>query len=156
MRAEDRFHYWAVYARKERPNETERVEQHLSYAGRYKGTDTFGAMGPWLVTSDEITNPDDLAVHCKVAGETVAEDSTRYYNYKVAEVVSFISQFHTLHPGDVVSFGTAFKPAVNRKSIHHANFQTVSGPVEITIDGLGTQRNPVVIESQELGAWRLN
>ena len=156
MRAEDRFHYWAVYARKDRPNETERVEQHLSYAGRYKGTDTFGAMGPWLVTSDEIINPDDLAVHCKVAGETVAEDSTRYYNYKVAEVVSFISQFHTLHPGDVVSFGTAFKPAVNRKSIHHANFQTVSGPVEITIDGLGTQRNPVVIESQELGAWRLN
>ena len=156
MRAEDRFHYWAVYARKDRPNETERVEQHLSYAGRYKGTDTFGAMGPWLVTSDEIINPDDLAVHCKVAGETVAEDSTRYYNYKVAEVVSFISQFHTLHPGDVVSFGTAFKPAVNRKSIHHANFQTVSGPVEITIDGLGTQRNPVVVESQELGAWRLN
>jgi 2,4-didehydro-3-deoxy-L-rhamnonate hydrolase len=156
MRAEDRFHYWAVYARKDRPNETERVEQHLSYAGRYKGTDTFGAMGPWLVTSDEIISPDDLAVHCKVAGETVAEDSTRYYNYKVAEVVSFISQFHTLHPGDVVSFGTAFKPAVNRKSIHHANFQTVSGPVEITIDGLGTQRNPVVIESQELGAWRLN
>ncbi len=156
MRAEDRFHYWAVYARKDRPNETERVEQHLSYAGRYKGTDTFGAMGPWLVTSDEIMNPDDLAVHCKVAAETVAEDSTRYYNYKVAEVVSFISQFHTLHPGDVVSFGTAFKPAVNRKSIHHANFQTVSGPVEITIDGLGTQRNPVVIESQELGAWRLN
>ena len=40
----------------------------------------------------------------------IAEDSTRYYNYKVAEVVSFISQFHTLHPGDVVSLGTAFKP----------------------------------------------
>jgi 2-keto-4-pentenoate hydratase/2-oxohepta-3-ene-1,7-dioic acid hydratase in catechol pathway len=95
-------------------------------------------------------------VYCKVAGETVAEDSTRYYNFKVAEVVSFISQFHTLHPGDVVSFGTAFKPAVNRKSIHHANFQTGRGPVEITIDGLGTQVNPVVVETQELGAWRLN
>jgi 2-keto-4-pentenoate hydratase/2-oxohepta-3-ene-1,7-dioic acid hydratase in catechol pathway len=113
-------------------------------------------MGPWIVTSDEITNPDDLSVHCKVAGETVAEDSTRYYNFKVAEVVSFISQFHTLHPGDVVSFGTAFKPAVNRKSIHHANFQAGRGPVEITIDGLGTQVNPVVVETQELGAWRLN
>jgi 2,4-didehydro-3-deoxy-L-rhamnonate hydrolase len=156
MRAEDRFHYWAVYAKKDNPNETERVEQHLSYAGRYKGTDTFGAMGPWLVTSDEITNPDDLNVRCSVAGETVAEDSTRYYNYKVAEVVSFISHFHTLHPGDVVSFGTAFKPAVGRKSIHHANFQAGRGPVEITIDGLGTQVNPVVIENQELGEWRLN
>ena len=98
MRAEDRFHYWAVYAKKDDPSQTERVEQHLSYAGRYKGTDTFGAMGPWLVTKDEIANPDDLAVTCKVGGELIAEDSTRYYNYKVAEVVSFISQFHTLCP----------------------------------------------------------
>jgi 2,4-didehydro-3-deoxy-L-rhamnonate hydrolase len=155
MRAEDRFHYWAVYAKKSNPNETERVEQHLSYAGRYKGTDTFGAMGPWLVTKDEIANPDDLRVQCKVGGEIVADDSTRYYNYKVAEVVSFISQFHTLHPGDVVSLGTAFKPAQNRKSIHHANFQSVSGPVEVAIDGLGVQQNPVIVEEREIGEWRL-
>jgi 2-keto-4-pentenoate hydratase/2-oxohepta-3-ene-1,7-dioic acid hydratase in catechol pathway len=155
MRAEDRFHYWAVYAKKDNPDETERVEQHLSYAGRYKGTDTFGAMGPWLVTADEITNPDDLTVRCSVGGEVVADDSTRYYNYKVAEVVSFISYFHTLHPGDVVSFGTAFKPAGNRKSIHHANFQTVRGPVQISIEGLGTQQNHVIVEEQGLGAWRL-
>jgi len=155
MRSEDRFHYWAVYGKKNNPNETERVEQHLSYAGRYKGTDTFGVMGPWLVTKDEIANPDDLNVQCTVAGDTVAEDSTRYYNYKVAEVVSFISQFHTLHPGDVVSFGTAFKPAANRKSIHHANFQTVPGPVEISIEGLCTQMNPVIVEDKEIGEWRL-
>jgi 2-keto-4-pentenoate hydratase/2-oxohepta-3-ene-1,7-dioic acid hydratase in catechol pathway len=155
MRAEDRFHYWAVYAKEDNPEETERVEQHLSYAGRYKGTDTFGAMGPWLVTKDEIANPDDLTVQCKVGGELIAEDSTCYYNFKVAEVVSFISQFHTLYPGDIVSLGTAFKPGATRKSIHHANFQTVAGPVEITIEGLGTQENPVVIEQKELGAWRL-
>ncbi len=156
MRAEDRFHYWAVYAKKDNPDETERVEQHLSYAGRYKGTDTFGAMGPGLVTKDEIANPDDLTVTCKVGGELIAEDSTRYYNYKVAEVVSFISQFHTLLPGDVISLGTAFKPgAAGRKSIHHANFQTVGGPVEVAIDGLGAQENPIVIEQKELGAWRL-
>jgi 2,4-didehydro-3-deoxy-L-rhamnonate hydrolase len=155
MRAEDRFHYWAVYAKKDDPSQTERVEQHLSYAGRYKGTDTFGTMGPWLVTKDEIANPDDLNVTCKVGGELVAADSTRYYNYKVAEVVSFISHFHTLHPGDVVSLGTAFKPGATRKSIHHANFQTVAGPVEVSIDGLGLQENPVVIEQKELGEWRL-
>jgi len=155
MRAEDRFHYYALYPKKGSPNETERVEQHLSYAGRYKGTDTFGAMGPWLVTKDEVANPDDLRVQCKVGGEIVAEDSTRYYNYKVAEVVSFISQFHTLHPGDVVSLGTAFKPAANRKSIHQANFQTVTGPVEVTIEGLGTQANPVIVENREIGEWRL-
>ena len=74
MRAEDRFHYYAVYAKKDNPNETERVEQHLSYAGRYKGTDTFGAMGPWLVTRDEIANPDDLAVQ---AARSAASSSPR-------------------------------------------------------------------------------
>ena len=155
MRAEDMFHYWAIYAKKDDPNETERVEQHLSYAARYKGSDSFGVLGPWLVTRDEIADPDDLDVHCRIHGEVIAEDSTRYYNYKVAEVVSFISYFHTLSPGDVISMGTAFKPSANRKSIHHANFQTVPGPVEISIDGLGTQRNPIVIEEHELGEWRL-
>jgi 2-keto-4-pentenoate hydratase/2-oxohepta-3-ene-1,7-dioic acid hydratase in catechol pathway len=155
MRAEDMFHYWAIYPKKDNPNETERVEQHLSYAARYKGSDSFGVLGPWLVTRDAIPNPDDLDVHCRVHGEVIAEDSTRYYNYKVAEVISFISYFHTLNPGDVISMGTAFKPSANRKSIHHANFQTVPGPVEISIDGLGTQQNPVVIEEQNLGRWRL-
>ena len=155
MRAEDRFHYWAVYAKKGNPHETERVEQHLSYAGRYKGTDTFGVMGPWLVTKDEIAHPDELNVTCKVGGELVASDSTRYYNYKVAEIVSFISQFHTLYPGDVVSLGTAFKAGAGLKSIHHANFQSVAGPVEVAIEGLGVQENPVVLEQKELGAWRL-
>src|SRR5690606_35994210 len=116
MRAEDRFHYYAVYASKDDPEKTERVEQHLSYAARYKGSDTFGAIGPWLVTRDEIRDPDDLAVVCKAGGETIAEDSTRYYNYTVAQVVSFISQFLTLEPGDVISMGTAFKPGARRKS----------------------------------------
>lgn len=155
MRAEDRFHYWAVYASRDDPDRTERVEQHLSYAARYKGSDCFGVLGPWLVTHDEIDNPDDLAVHCEVGGETVADDSTRYYNYKVAEVLSFISQFHTLNPGDVISLGTAFKPGAGRKSIHHANLQTVPGPVAVSIAGLGRQENPVVIEDRKLKRWRL-
>jgi 2-keto-4-pentenoate hydratase/2-oxohepta-3-ene-1,7-dioic acid hydratase in catechol pathway len=155
MRAEDRFHYYAVYASKTDPDVTERVEQHLSYAGRYKGTDTFGAIGPWITTRDDIPNPDDLSVVCKVGGETIAQDSTRYYNFKVAEVLSFISRFLTLEPGDVVSMGTAFKPGATRRSIHHADLQRVSGPIEISIAGLGTQVSPVVIEDREIGRWRL-
>ena len=155
MRAEDLFQYWALYAKENNPGETERVEQHLSYAGRYKGCDTFGCLGPWLVTKDDITDPDNLDVYCRMGGEVIAGDSTRYYNYKVAEIVSFISQFHTLHPGDIISCGTAFKPSANRKSIHGANFQTVDGPVEVSIDGLGTLVNPVVIEQKEIGQWRL-
>ena len=144
MRSEDLFRYYALYLSDDDPGKLERREQHLSYAGRYKGTDSFGAMGPWLVTRDEIPDPDNLAVTCKVGGEIVAEDSTRYYNYKVAEIVSFISQFQTLQSGDVISCGTAFKPSAERKSIHHANLQVVDGPVEVSIEGLGTQQNPVI------------
>jgi len=73
----------------------------------------------------------------------------------VAEIVSFISQFQTLHPGDVISCGTAFKPSADRKSIHHANLQVVDGPVEVTIEGLGTLQNPVVRKQADIGNWRL-
>jgi 2-keto-4-pentenoate hydratase/2-oxohepta-3-ene-1,7-dioic acid hydratase in catechol pathway len=156
MRSEDLFQYYALYSSDKDPDKLERREQHLSYAGRYKGTDGFGAMGPWLVTCDEIPDPDNLDVTCKVGGEVVAEDSTRYYNYKVAEIVSFLSQFQTLKPGDVVSCGTAFKPSANRKSIHHANLQTVDGPVQVCIEGLGVLENSVIRKQMDLGAWRLD
>jgi 2-keto-4-pentenoate hydratase/2-oxohepta-3-ene-1,7-dioic acid hydratase in catechol pathway len=73
----------------------------------------------------------------------------------VVEIVSFISQFQTLHPGDVISCGTAFKPSAGRKSIHHANLQVVDGPVEVTIEGLGTLQNPVVRKQSDIGQWRL-
>lgn len=155
MRSEDLFHYYALYASDDDAQELERREQHLSYAGRYKGTDGFGAMGPWLVTRDEIPDPDDLGVTCRVAGELVAEDSTRYYNYKVAELVSFLSQFLTLQPGDVLSCGTAFKPSKDRMSIHHANLQQVDGPVEVSIEGLGRQEVAVLRKETAIGRWRL-
>lgn len=155
MRAEDMFHYWALYADPDNPDALLKREQHLSYAARYKGTDTFGCLGPVIATKDEIADPDDLDVFCAVGGETIAEDSTRYYNYKVAEVISFLSQFQTLEPGDVISCGTAFKPSKNRKSIHHANLQVVAGPVDVTIEGIGTLSNPVEIEDKPLGSWRL-
>jgi len=155
MRADDLFHYWAVYADERNPDRVERREQHLSYAARYKGTDTFGAMGPWIATPDEVPDPDDLAVTCRVGGEQVADDSTRYYNYRVAEILSYLSQYQTLEPGDVVSCGTAFRPSPGRKSIHHANLQRVPGPVEVSIENLGTLVNPVVVEDRPLGRWRL-
>ena len=151
MRAEDMFHYWALYAD---GDSLERREQHLSYAARYKGSDTFGCMGPWLTTADAI-DPNDLDVMCAVGGETIAEDSTRYYNYSVFELVSYISHFQTLYPGDIISCGTAFKPGENRRSIHHANLQTVPGPVDVRIAGLGELSNPVVIDDQPIGRWRL-
>lgn len=156
MRADDLFHYWALYTDPDNPEKLSRREQHLSYAARYKGTDTFGCMGPTIVTADEIADPDNLAVECRVAGEIIAEDNTRYYNYKVAELISYISQYMTLEPGDVISCGTAFKPAKGRKSIHHANFQHIPGPVEVSIEGLGTLRNEVEVEDRKIGQWRLS
>jgi 2-keto-4-pentenoate hydratase/2-oxohepta-3-ene-1,7-dioic acid hydratase in catechol pathway len=155
MRAGDLFHYQALYASEDDPDRIEQREQHLSYAGRYKGTDCFGVLGPWLVSCDEVADPDNLSVSCRVNGEMVAEDNTCYYNYKVAEIVSFISQFLTLSAGDIISCGTAFKPSKNRKSIHQANLQLTGGPIEISIENLGTQRNPVVSEERKIGLWRL-
>jgi len=155
MRADDLFHYWALYANETDPEKLDRREQHLSYAARYKGSDTFGCMGPWLVTADEVLNPDNLEVHCSVGGETIAEDSTRFYNYKVAEIISYLSQYQTLLPGDIISCGTAFKPSPGRKSIHHANLQKVPGPVSVSIAGLGTLVNSVEIDDRPIGQWHL-
>jgi 2-keto-4-pentenoate hydratase/2-oxohepta-3-ene-1,7-dioic acid hydratase in catechol pathway len=152
MRAEDQFHYWADQSK--RGGETERVVRHFSYSGRGKGSDTFGVLGPWLVTRNDVADPDDLDVRCSIGGATVVEDSTRHYNYKVAEVVSFISQFHTLEAGDVVAFGAALTPDAVRKPVA-VDLQEVPGPIEIAIEGLGVQRNPVVIEDRPLGAWRI-
>lgn len=155
MRAEDLFRYWAIYANVDNPDKTERREQNLSYSGRYKGADTFGVLGPWLVTRDAIKDPDNLSVYCKLDDEIIAEDSTRYYNFKVREVLSFISQFKTLQPGDVVACGAAFKPSSNRKSIHTANFQLLGAQVSIEIEGLGAQHSYINREQKEIGQWRL-
>jgi 2-keto-4-pentenoate hydratase/2-oxohepta-3-ene-1,7-dioic acid hydratase in catechol pathway len=156
MRAEDRVHYYALYASAKDPQVLERREQHLSYAARYKGTDGFGPCGPWLVTADEIPDPGKLDVVCRVAGEVIAQDSTAYYSYGVAEILSFISRFQTLEPGDIVSMGTAFRPvAGSKRSLHLADLQRVDGPVEVSITGLGTLSNGVRREDPQLPDWRL-
>ena len=87
--------------------------------------------------------------------ESVAEDSTRHYNYTVAELISYLSQFQTLMPGDIISCGTAFRPSPGRKSIHHADLQKVSGSVEVSIEGLGTLVNAVIVDDKPIGRWQL-
>ncbi len=156
MRGEDRVHYYALYASSEDPAKLERREQHLSYAARYKGTDGFAPMGPWLVTRDEIADPGVLDVTCKVGSDVVAEDSTSYLTYSVAEVLAFLSRFQTLEPGDIISMGTAFRPqAGTQRSIHTADLQRVDGPMTVEITGLGSLSTPVQRRSMELGQWRL-
>jgi 2,4-didehydro-3-deoxy-L-rhamnonate hydrolase len=156
MRAEDMVHYWALYAKPEKPEEVERREQHLSYAARYKGTDGFGPMGPWLVTREEVPDPHALDVTCTLGGVVLAEDSTAWLTYKVPEVLAFISRFHTLEPGDIISMGTAFRPAAGQtRSLHTGDLQRFDGPLEVTITGLGTLTNGVRRTNPKLPDWRL-
>jgi 2-keto-4-pentenoate hydratase/2-oxohepta-3-ene-1,7-dioic acid hydratase in catechol pathway len=156
MRSQDMVHYYALYASESDSTKVERREQHLSYAARYKGTDGFAPLGPWLVTRDEIADPGALDVICKVGNEVVAQDSTRYLTYSVAEILAFLSRFHTLEPGDVISMGTAFRQQAGAKrSLHSADLQRVDGPMQIEITGLGSLVTPVRRTPTELGQWRL-
>ena len=144
MRAQDMVHYYALYPSKEDPDKVERREQHLSYTARYKGSDGFGPFGPYLVTRDEVPDPHVLEVKCWHKDELIAEDSTQYYTYSVAEVIAFITRYHSLWPGDVISMGTAFRPGkTGRRSLHTANITAFGGPVSVSIGGLGTLVNPV-------------
>jgi 2,4-diketo-3-deoxy-L-fuconate hydrolase len=143
MRAEDRVHYYALYPKADNPTEVERVEQHLSYAARYKGADTFGPMGPWLVTRDEIPDPHALEVRCWHKDELIAEDSTAFYKYPIPRAIAFITRFHSLWPGDVIAMGTAFRPGGAKRSLHTADVTKFGGPVTMEITSLGRLTNPV-------------
>jgi 2,4-didehydro-3-deoxy-L-rhamnonate hydrolase len=144
MRSQDMVHYHALYPKADNPNEVEKREQHLSYTARYKGSDSFGPMGPYLVTTDELSDPHALEVRCWHKDDLIADDSTAYYTYSVPEVIAFITRYHTLWPGDVISMGTAFRPGEGQKrSLHTANVTALGGPVSVEITGLGRLENPV-------------
>jgi 2-keto-4-pentenoate hydratase/2-oxohepta-3-ene-1,7-dioic acid hydratase in catechol pathway len=120
------------------------IEQHTSYAGRYKGADTFGPIGPVIVTSDEISDPDSLRIECRLDGEVVQSDSTASYRYSVAEVVSFVSQYETLLAGDVISMGTAVSNTGKApRPLSSLDLRAGVESVSITIDGIGTLRSDV-------------
>ena len=144
MRAQDMVHYYALYPSKEDPTRVEKREQHLSYTARYKGSDTFGPFGPYIVTKEELTDPHALDVLCWHKDDLIAEDSTAYYTYSVPRVIEFITRYHSLWPGDVISMGTAFRPGkTGQRSLHTANVTALGGPVRVTISGIGTLENPV-------------
>ncbi len=106
-----------------------------------KSCDTFAPLGPFLATRDEVANPQALAMWLKVNGRTVQNSSTNQMVFSVVKLVSYISQFMTLLPGDVISTGTppgvgiGFKPPVFLKAGDH---------VELGIEGLGEQAQHAV------------
>ena len=123
----------------ERAFQTERAGQWT----KGKSCDTFGQIGPWLVTRDEVADPQNLPMWLKVNGQTMQDGSTRTMVYGVAHLVSYLSQFMTLHPGDVISTGTPPGVGMGQKPPRYLKAGDV---VELGIEGLGQQRQTVIAD----------
>jgi 2-keto-4-pentenoate hydratase/2-oxohepta-3-ene-1,7-dioic acid hydratase in catechol pathway len=109
-----------------------------------KGCDTFGPIGPWLVTKDEVPNPQNLALWLEVDGHRYQNGSTRTMIFPVAKLVSYLSQFMTLHPGDVITTGTPSGVGMAQKPtpIYLHPGQTV----RLAVEGLGEQKQRTVAD----------
>ena len=105
-----------------------------------KSCDTFGPIGPWMVTKDEIADPQQLGMWLKVNGETMQNGSTRTMVYQVAYLVSYLSQFMSLMPGDIISTGTPPGVGMGMKPQRYLRAGDV---IELGIEGLGTQKQNV-------------
>jgi len=110
--------------------------------GKGKGCDTFGPLGPWLVTTDEIRDPQNLPMWLKVNGETRQNGSTSTMIFGVAQLVADVSRYMTLEPGDVITTGTP--PGVGMGMKPTPQFLKAGDTVELGIEGLGTQMQKVV------------
>jgi 2-keto-4-pentenoate hydratase/2-oxohepta-3-ene-1,7-dioic acid hydratase in catechol pathway len=103
-----------------------------------KSCDTFAPLGPFMATADEIPDPGNLRLWLKLNGQTVQDSSTAQMIFNVREVVSYLSQFMTLLPGDVITTGTP--PGVGMGMKPDPVFLKPGDTVELGIDGLGEQR----------------
>jgi 2-keto-4-pentenoate hydratase/2-oxohepta-3-ene-1,7-dioic acid hydratase in catechol pathway len=108
---------------------------------RAKSFDTFCPLGPWIVTADEIADPQDLGIRTRLNGETVQDSSTKQMIFGVAELVSYLSRYLTLEPGDVIATGTP--PGVGFARTPPL-WLKAGDVVEIEVDGIGVLSNPVV------------
>lgn len=117
-------------------------QKHLS--GQWtkgKSCDTFGPIGPWLVTRDEIDDPQKLDMTLSVNGKRRQTGNTSTMIFSVAEIIEHISQLMTLHPGDIISTGTP--PGVGLGMKPNPRFLKKGDVMELWIDGLGTQKQKV-------------
>lgn len=123
----------------ERAFQTERAGQWT----KGKSCDNFGQLGPYLVTRDEVADPQNLSMWLTVNGKKMQNGSTKTMVYGVAHVVSYLSQFMTLHPGDVISTGTPPGVGMGMKPPQYLRAGDV---VELAIEGLGQQRQDVIAD----------
>ncbi len=137
----DALSYVAGYCVSNDVSEREFQLERGSQWDKGKGCDTFGPLGPWMVTRDEITNPQKLAMWLDLNGQRMQTGNTKTMIFSVAKIVSHLSQFMTLMPGDVVITGTP--PGVGLG--HKPPLYLKKGDVmTLGIEGLGEQRQVVV------------
>jgi len=123
---------------------SERVFQIERSGGQWtkgKGCETFGPLGPWLVTKDEIRDPQRLNMWLTVNGESRQKGSTRTMVFGVAHLVWYCSQFFVLKPGDVIVTGTP--PGVGAGFKPEPKFLKAGDVVRLGIDGLGEQQQKI-------------
>jgi 2,4-didehydro-3-deoxy-L-rhamnonate hydrolase len=124
-------------------NDLSEREFQLEHGGQWvkgKSCDTFGPIGPWLVTTDEVPDPQQLGLRLEVNGHRYQNGNTRTMIFTVAQLVSYISRYMTLLPGDVISTGTPSGVGLGQKPPVYLHAGDV---IELGIDGLGTQRQRV-------------
>ena len=110
-----------------------------------KGCDTFAPMGPYLVTKDEIADVDDLRLWLTVNEEKMQDSTTANFIFKIPFVISYVSQFMTLLPGDIISTGT---PAGVAMGMNPQRYLQPGDVIELGIDGLGTSKQKCVAYAQ--------
>jgi 2-keto-4-pentenoate hydratase/2-oxohepta-3-ene-1,7-dioic acid hydratase in catechol pathway len=118
---------------------------YLTYHARSKGCDTFAPMGPFLVTTDSIGDPNKLAIKGWLGDDLVTSDSTANLTFNVQQIVAQTSRFMTLEPGDIIHFGMAAVAAMPEKypTTWDLDISKLAGPIAVEIEGIGVLRNPV-------------
>jgi 2,4-didehydro-3-deoxy-L-rhamnonate hydrolase len=125
-------------------NDLSEREFQIERSGQWtkgKSYDTFGPVGPWLVTADEINNPQNLHLWLELNGKRVQDGNTKTMVYGVAYIVAYLSQFFTLMPGDIITTGTP--PGVGM-GMKPQRFLKPGDKMRVGIDGLGVQEQTVV------------
>jgi 2-keto-4-pentenoate hydratase/2-oxohepta-3-ene-1,7-dioic acid hydratase in catechol pathway len=125
-------------------NDVSEREYQIERGGTWdkgKGCDTFGPIGPWLVTADEVADPQQLRLWLEVNGHRHQDGSTRTMVFGVAHLVSYISRFMTLYPGDLITTGTP--PGVGMGHKPQPLFLKPGDKMRLGIDGLGEQNQTV-------------
>ena len=126
-------------------NDVSEREYQIDRGGTWdkgKGCDTFGPVGPWLVTKDEVPDPQALDMWLDVNGTRMQTGSTRTMIFGVVHIVSYLSRFMTLHPGDIITTGTP--PGVGMGVKPQAVYLKPGDVMALGIAGLGEQRQSVV------------